>query len=284
MRFTPADYTSNINYRKFVKISIPMNCSKIILSVTLFLVLFSYQSMAQVNVTFNSSNDDYAYVMTPTKSTSGFSHNFDIVFGYINKSWRCTYQSGTQREDFFGDPDKKYIHGFQMGALYTPISNKTGLGLRTGLVLENYVSKSKWIIDWCDHFSELDLYVPLHAAYCIPFGSDVALNLYGGIGFQWAIVGSYNKQEGYYQKWGRRPQPYYKEIKRQEYGNGWPQRVNWQGELGFNLRIKSFSIGFGYSLGLNEHGIQNTFDDGQTYETAIKSRQDKMNVTFAILL
>lgn len=208
--------------------------------------------------------------------------NWEIVFGYVNKSWVCTYKSGTQREDFFGDPDVKYLHGIQFGALFTP-SFDWGLGLRSGLMFEGYTSRSKWITAWCNHFSEADLYIPLHASYRIPFEEEIGLNIYGGIGFQWAMQGKYVKQVGTVWPggwWWRRPIPVLMSEKH-EYGNGGPQRVNWQAECGVNFRFKHFMLNFTYSFGIVDHGIQNTFDDGQTYVTASRSRQDKMQASIA---
>jgi len=208
---------------------------------------------------------------------------WQVVVGYVNKSWICTYDSGTQREDFFGDANDKFLHGIQFGALFTP-SFEWGLGLRTGLFFEGYTSRSRWITEFCHHFSEADLYIPVHASYRIPFSDNIGLNILGGIGFQWAMSGSYYKQVGTSWKWGwwRRPIPVYVDKKHQ-YGFGFPEKVNWQAECGFNLRVKSFGIGFIYSFGIRDHGIQNTFDDGQTYVTAKKSRQDKMQASVSFI-
>lgn len=207
----------------------------------------------------------------------------EIVAGYVNKSWICTYPGQEpQREDFFGDTDDKYLHGFQIGGLFTP-SFDWGLGLRTGLFFETYTSRSKWITGWCHHFTEQDLYVPLHASFRIPFDDRFAMNIFGGIGFQWAMVGKYYQQVGTVWEWWkgwRRPIPVFAGTKHQ-YGNGWPQQVNWQAECGLNLRLSSFVLSFTYSFGITDHGIQTTYDDGQTYVTATRSRQDKMQATIA---
>jgi len=206
--------------------------------------------------------------------------NVEIVVGYVNKSWICSYDSGTQREDFFGDPDDKFLHGFQMGALYTP-SFEWGLGLRTGLVFEIYQSRSRWITPFCNRFTEADMYIPLHASFRIPFTETMALNLFAGAGFQWAMRGQYENQVGViwvpWRYW-RRPTALV-EVAKQEYGYGWPQKVNWQAECGFNFRFSFFALSFTYSFGLVDHGIENSFDDGATYVTANRSRQDKMQAS-----
>jgi len=248
---------------------------------TIFLttVLFFFMSLSiyaqNANVSYSHNHSSYNIW------NGGYDKSdFEVVIGYVNKSWRCTYSTTSQREDFFGDPDDKYFHGMQMGALYTP-SFDWGLGLRTGLFLEVYYSRSKWITDFCDRFSELDLYIPLHASYRIPFTNDIGMNILGGFGFQWAIDGSYDRYIGTGWSWRR---PYYRyESRRHTYGNGWPEKVNWQAEVGLNFRIKMISVGFIYSFGLNEHGIENTFDGGKTYVKSIKSRQDKMQASIAFV-
>lgn len=242
-----------------------MKHSKIFALAILFSALISFSAGAQENATESL-----------TLRNGGFEKRlWSLHFGYVNKSWICTYDSVTQREDFFGDPDDKYLHGIGFGGLFTP-SFDWGLGLRTGLFLEAYNSRSKWITDWCHHFGELDLYIPLQATYRIPFTDECALDLLAGFGFQWAIDGSYYRRVGTaWQGWWRRPTPVY-DSKKAEYGGGWPQKVNWQAEVGLNFRYKDFGVSFTYSFGLTDHGIQNSFDGGQTYVTALRSRQDKM--------
>jgi len=206
---------------------------------------------------------------------------FEFQMGYVNKSWRCTYATaGTLREDFWGFPNS-YLHGIQVGGLYTP-SFDWGLGLRTGLYFEFYNSVSPYVRDYCNNFSEIDLYIPVHASFRIPITNDVSFNVFGGVGFQLAMDGKYFKYTG--RTWWtfrRLYREYY--TQRQVYGvDGWPHKVNWQGEVGASLRIKIVTLNFTYSWGLNEHGIMNTFDDGLTYETALKSRQDKMEASIAV--
>jgi len=262
-----------------------MNSLRILATAVLSSVLLSTAATAQDYVGISAPGFESAPTNTNSHTiwNGGYEKtNWEVVIGYVNKSWRCTYESGTQREDFFGDPNDKFLHGIQMGALFTP-SFDWGLGLRTGLLLEGYVSRSKWITAWCNHFSEGDMYIPLHASYRIPFDEEFGLNLFGGIGFQWAMQGRYVQQVGTAWPggwWWRRPIPICI-SKRHEYGNGGPQRVNWQAECGFTLRFKVISASFIYSFGIKEHGIENTFDDGQTYVKSIKSRQDKMQACIA---
>lgn len=209
--------------------------------------------------------------------------DWEIGAGYVNKSWLCTYPSGvTQREDFFGDPTEQYLHGFQFGGLYTP-SFSWGLGLRTGLFFEVYISQAQWLRSWCNSFNEVDMYIPLHASYRIPFTSDIALDFFGGMAFQWAMNGYYSRWTGTSWSWCGRVKRYY-DTRSQEYGDGWPDRINWQAEVGAHLRLKVVAISFTYSFGVNNHSIDNSFDGGVTYERAIKAREDKMQVTLSLTM
>jgi len=203
--------------------------------------------------------------------------NWEVRFGYVNKSWICDYGSGAQREDYFGDTDAKFMHGVQIGALYTPSFN-WGLGLRTGLLLEVYESKREWITAWCDKFSEGNLSIPLHASYRIPFNEFTAITFYGGAAFQWVIQGRFENYV-YSPTWRRRTET----VGSPEYGNGWPKRVNWQAETGLNFRYKTIGLNFTYAFGLVDHEIENTFDGGQTFVKAQKSRQDKMQASFILI-
>jgi len=206
---------------------------------------------------------------------------WQIDFGYINKSWVCNYPSMSQREEFFGDGGK-FMHGWNFGILFTP-STDWGLGLRAGIFGEAYISKSARIKEYCRDFGEFDLYVPLHASYRIPFKKDVALEFFGGPGFQWVIFGEYNNPTG--AVWtGRRPNPQLTNPGKHIYGNGWPERTNWQAELGVKLRYERLGVSFTYGLGLVNHHLQNSFDGGLTFETATTSRQDKMQLTISLIL
>jgi len=205
--------------------------------------------------------------------------HWEILIGYVNKSWVCDYGNGTQREDYFGDPDTKFIHGVQMGALFTP-SFDWGLGLRTGLLLEVYESRSRYLSDWCDKFSEGNLNIPLHASFRIPFNDISCLNFYGGLGFQWVLQGRY---ENYvYNPYSLRRPIRVETVDTPEYGNGWPKRINYQAELGLNVRYGVFGLNFSYAFGLVNQEIENSFDEGQTFIKALHSRQDKMQATIMI--
>lgn len=266
-----------------------MKKTRLLALAALFLTLLAIPAKAQDNVanTARSIASEPVSLAEISIWNGGFEKtNWAFIIGYVNKSWRCTYPDNIQqREDFFGDPDAKFIHGLQIGAQYTP-SFDWGLGLRTGLFFESYVSRSRWITEFCHHFAESDLYIPLHASYRLPLDNDMCFNIFGGMGFQWAMAGRYFKQVGTVWPggwWWRRPIPVYIN-QRHEYGNGWPQQVNWQAEVGLNFQFKEFMLSFTYSFGLVDHGIENTFDEGKTYVTSITSRQDKMQASIAFVL
>jgi len=237
----------------------------------LFLALLSTPSFAQEN-----ENNPLA----PTSTTlwnGGFDRSFwQVVVGYANKSWICTYDTGTQREDFFGDAKVKYFHGFQFGGYFTP-SFVWGLGARTGLVFEAYQSKNECIRSFCDKFTEGNLYIPLQASFRIPIMEQMSLDFFGGMGFQWALQGRYEVGSGWTVTTGSSSSKSKTQtVGYQEYGNGWPKRVNWQAEYGFIFRYTCIGLSFTYSVGIVDQGISHTFDEGLTYKTAIRSRQDKM--------
>lgn len=205
---------------------------------------------------------------------------WEIQWGYINKSWVSDYPSCRQREDLYGDGGR-YMHGWNIGAVLTP-SFDWGLGLRAGLFGETYGASKDRIRDYCSHYAELGLYVPLHATYRIPFKKDISLNLLAGPAFQWSISGSYEKLKGTDWTPGRRPEPALASPKKQAYGNGWPERTNWQAEMGFIFQFEKLGISFLYGFGLVDHHLQNSFDGGVNFETATRSRQDKMMAALSL--
>ncbi len=205
---------------------------------------------------------------------------WDLEFGYVNKSWICNYPSGRQREDLFGDKGK-LLHGMYFGAMLTP-SFDWGLGLRTGVLAEAYISKSSRITEYCRDYSEFDLYFPLHLSYRFPFKKDIALTIYGGAGFEWAVAGNYNETKGTAWVPGRRPVPVLTDPKKHVFGNGWPENINWQAELGLNFRFEHIGFSFTYGFGLVDHHLQNSFDGGNQYEAAATSRQDRMQATISM--
>ena len=197
---------------------------------------------------------------------------FGLVLGYVNKGWSTDFGSYTWHENLWGEKDKK-LHGIQIGFQYAPCL-PIGLGLDTGLFYECYISDSKVVHDYdFDNFSEHNLYVPIHAQWRFPLSRDISFSVFGGIGLQWAMYGSYNCEYGevvYDWSYGR---PYYRYVSYpeawQQYGKGeWPHHFNLQWEVGGRFRVKNFQISASYAFGATNHDF---------YE-GYKTRQNKLSI------
>lgn len=193
--------------------------------------------------------------------------NLAFEVGYVNKQWISKWNGKTRRENMFQEEGKR-LHGMQVGLRYNP-SLPYGIGLKTGLYYEMYLSESPGVKDqgW-DNFTEHDLYIPAQLSFRVPFSETSSVTFFGGIGFQWAIYGQYREWgRTYYDFWTGSsiyvgPEGY------QRYGNGWPRHANWQAEGGVNLRFGMFHMGCTYSYGLTDHHFYNE----------CKTRQDKLAI------
>ena len=196
---------------------------------------------------------------------------YGLVIGYVNKTWNTDFGNYVWKENIWGQEGKR-LHGLQIGLQYNPCL-KMGLGIKTGLYYEAYFSEAAPVKEsgW-DSFTESNIYIPAHLSYRFPFTRNISASVYGGIGFQWAMAAEYSQYRyhdyydyygyGYNYGYGYSPSEYVR------YGEGWPKRVNWQAELGINLRLSSFQVGFTYSRGLTNH---------EFYEEA-KTRQNKIAI------
>lgn len=186
--------------------------------------------------------------------------NEDAYFtlSYVNKEWVTEFEDGTQHENFWGEPDKR-LHGFQLGAYYQPTMT-LGPGLRVGLCYEMYTSMSDWVHDkgW-DRYYEHSLYLPLHLLWDIRLGDEFSIMPYAGLGFNWAMYGSYEDDYSYrYSDYG--PHEY------EHYGHGNPRHWNNQFEYGAQVRFAGFMMGFTYSKGLTNHRL---YDGYESYQNKI---------------
>lgn len=235
----------------------------------------SQDNYSQQNYTGNSSYSQQSYRNNNTYSpysTTLWNGGYEnaplaIEIGYVNKQWISHWKGQTRRENAFQEEGKR-LHGMQIGLRYNP-TLPYGLGLRTGLYYELYFSESPAVKEkgW-DKFNEHNLYIPAHLSMRIPFSETSSLTLFGGIGFQWAIYGTYRDWgHSYYDYWGS--SSYYGPQEYQRYGNGWPRHVNWQAEGGANLRFGAFNVGCTYSYGLTDHKFYNE----------CKTRQDKLAIS-----
>lgn len=203
-----------------------------------------------------------------------------IQLGYINKQWVTETDEGTIKENLFGEPNKR-LHGLQIGVNVQPCFN-FGLGVHSGLYYEGCFSQSDFVrneMGW-DKFSEHSIYLPLHALWRIPFSRNYSMSVYGGLGFNWALYGTYNDTYRYYDYDGWHTTDSW-EHETQVYGyNGWPKRTNVQFELGAEIRLNVVRLGFTYSRGMTHHNcIQIPNSDGY-----FKTRQDKLAITFSLAI
>ena len=196
-----------------------------------------------------------------------------ITIGYVNKDWRTDFGDEVLHENIWGQENKR-IHGVQVGMTFQPCL-PVGLGLHTGLFYEYYISVSQVVKDaGYDDFTEHNLYLPLHAMYRIPFTRESSLMLFGGLGFNWAMWGSYNR-DVFERGWFYDRYAGSHTVRYMHYGNGeWPRHFNTQWEVGAQLRVNMVQIGFTYSRGLTNHEF---YDGYKTY-------QNKIGISLSLVL
>lgn len=195
----------------------------------------------------------------------------------MNKDWRTNVGDRVIRENLWGEANKQ-MHGLQVAAFYQPCF-KFGLGLHTGLAFEDYMSTSDAVKAYdAESFEEYALYLPLHVMYRIPFTRNASLSVYGGLGINWAMYGTYTREE--HRKAGAvlailTGEDIYFErtMAYQQYGKGeWPKHWNLQWEIGGQLRINRVVVGFTYSFGASNHH----------FYPGYLTRQDKINITLGV--
>lgn len=206
---------------------------------------------------------------------------FGLTLGYVNKGWRTNMGGTVVRENLWGDKNK-LMHGFQIGFNYQPCFD-FGVGMHTGLFFEFYQSHAPSLLDLgYDRFEETNLYMPIHAMYRIPFTKHFSFSVFGGLGVNWAMYGSYQKYDritgaelavslltnGYFV-----PDPYRTQVWQQYGGGEWPRHFNLQWEIGGTLRYRWIQLGFTYSFGATNHH----------FYPGYLTRQDKMNVSLSFV-
>lgn len=196
-----------------------------------------------------------------------------ITLGYVNKDWRTDFGDYVLHENIWGQENKR-IHGVQVGLTLEPCL-PSGLGLHSGLFYEYYISVSDVVKDaGYDDFTEHNLYLPLHAMYRIPFTRDSSLSLFGGLGFNWAMWGTYNNEEVFRNFWYGEEYYHNHVGEYQQYGNGeWPRHLNAQWEVGCFFRINMVQLGFTYSRGLTNHHFYDGF----------KTQQNKIGISLNLV-
>lgn len=188
-----------------------------------------------------------------------------LSLGYVNKYWQTDFGNQTVKENIWGEEGKK-IHGIQVGLHVSPCL-PMGLGAHSGLFYELYLSETKAVKDaGYDDFREHNLYMPLHALYRFPLAREASVSLFGGLGFNWAMWGTYNNN--YRDKYSYEKKSHIEEW--HHYGNGeWPRHLNVQWEVGCCVRIKMVQVRFTYSRGLTDHKLY----------TGYKTLQNKIGIS-----
>lgn len=175
-----------------------------------------------------------------------------VAVGYVQKQMVTKGEDEKLKENgVWTDGTDKWLHGMQVGIFGQPCFS-WGLGLYTGLFYEFYLSSNgSGNSDEYEDFQEHNIYLPVHALYRLPFGKKVALNIHGGLGFNYVVYGAYTA-DGY-------------EDNSDFYGeDGAPKRFNMALEAGLDFRVGPVQIGLSYSKGLTDHEVYSSYGDYKT--------------------
>lgn len=200
--------------------------------------------------------------------------NIHLQAGYVNKQWVSDINGATYRENLWGRKNH-FLHGIQIGFVYTPPLNKF-IALHTGLLYEAYISTSEDM--GYDDFNESCIYVPVHAQLTLHLSPTVAVVAHGGLGMNCAIRGSFSNHDSWYWDFDSDGLPYRHEYELDHirYGRlGWPKWFNAQAEVALGLRIKSITVSAEYSWGLTNHHFYRDVRGSKTY-------QNKMSFTVGV--
>lgn len=199
----------------------------------------------------------------------GLGHHLGFSVGYVTKDWSTDFHDGSDKyhENIWGAENRR-MHGMQAGLYYKPIS-RYGFGGYTGLFCEMYFSSGA---DYgYDHFTEYNLYLPLHGLLRIPINDKVSVTLTTGLGLYYVMTSEFtNDNEFYYDYDGHR---HLYTLDRLNYGGyGWPKRFNAAFEVSAEVNIDMFNIRLDYSYGLTN---QNLYPESHRSDT----RQHKLGIT-----
>ena len=195
--------------------------------------------------------------------------------GYVSKQWTSRGGGHIYRGNAaWGayeqcSSENKRLRGVQLGWRYNP-TYEFGLGLHTGLFAEIYKSSTDADVyqnGYNSSFSELSLYMPVHVLYRFPLSKHNAFYLHGGLGFDFGLLASYSNSDA----WASNDYDAY-------YGeNGFPDRFNMSGEIGFGMRFKRIMLDVQYSKGLTNHKDTRFcyFDENNVEKT--KTKQNKIS-------
>ncbi len=234
-------------------------------------MLLSTTATAQETVIAHetTSNKSNAFLHKDEKTQIG------ITAGWVAKEWATVLNGKTFHEDLWGNPNK-LLQGVQFGINVQRCFFK-GLGIRTGLYYEWYISCDKYIKELgFKRFNEHDLYIPLHAMFRMSPTQNLSIIPFGGIGFNWAMFGKLKSGPwGVTDKYG-----FNKITGRQypiaffDYNEHTPHHWNIQAEAGIAVHIKRTQLSFTYSWGINHHRL---------YDVA-PSRQNKLAANLSIFI
>lgn len=175
-----------------------------------------------------------------------------VAIGYVQKQMVTKGEGEKLKENgVWTDGEDKWLHGMQIGVFGQPCFS-WGLGLYTGLFYEFYLSSNgSGNSDEYEDFQEHNIYLPVHALYRLPFGKKIALNVHGGLGFNYVVYGAYTA-DGY-------------DDNSDFYGeDGSPKRFNMALEAGLDFRVGPVQIGLSYSKGLTDHEVYSSYGDYKT--------------------
>jgi hypothetical protein len=209
---------------------------------------------------------------------------FGMNAGYVQKQFD-THGDGQKFKEngVWTNGADKSLSGFEIGFHAQPCLN-FGLGLYTGLACDMYLSTSDNDDSGYNNYKEIDLYVPVHALFRVPFSKKCALFVHGGLGFTYAVWGCYSVSgdnssgtDDLSDFWGKEMWT----LSDNE-GNSWskyaPKRFNIAAELSLGFRLGPVMVGATYSKGLNNHAMYKDVNEN------LKTIQNKMAFTISYVI
>ena len=201
---------------------------------------------------------------------------FDI--NLVTKDWRTNVGERIIHENLWGEANKR-MYGVLVGFLYQPCF-KFGVGARTGFYTGGYSSYSDAVKDYgADRFDEFVFYAPFHLMYRFPITRKMSFSAYGGVGVEWAVYGSYVKEDhrvasAVLSALLDENVNFDRNLQYQAYGRGeWPRHWNLQWEVGGCFRYDYFQIGFTYSFGATNHH----------FYPGYLARQDRISISIGLV-
>lgn len=185
---------------------------------------------------------------------------FGFTVGYVQKQLSTDDEGYKVKENgVWYNGEDKWLSGVQVGFRVQPCFS-WGLGLYTGLYYEYYFSSNG--DPYGDEYSDFEehcIYLPAHVLFRLPFAEKVALQVHGGLGFNYSVSGRYY-EDGYDD---------YSDF----YGeDGCPKRFNMTLEVGVGFRVGPVQINAQYGLGLTDHESYASVGDYST-------KQNKMTLS-----